>query len=122
MSKYKVGDTFFVAPSGKYREKEGWAKVTKVWSKYAEIAFLGKGEYINYRLIMEKGIVCDANSCEVGVAYQSKDAYDVETGVKKAALKISKAMSDCEFHSKLLSKSIGDLRRIAEMLDINLSE
>ena len=121
MRKYKVGDTFFVAPSGKYREKEGWAKVTKVWRKYAEIGFLGKDEYINYLLNMEKGIVCDANDYEVGVVYQSKDAYEVASGIKKAARKISDAMYGHSGYSKLLGKSIDDLKRIAEMLDIDLS-
>lgn len=121
MSKYKVGDTFFVAPSGKYREKEGWVTVRKVWRKYAEIAFVCKDEHINYRLNMENLIVCDANGLEVGVAYQSKNAYEVAAGVKKAAAKISRVMSGFECHSILLNKSMSDLRRIAEILDIDLS-
>ena len=122
MSKYKVGDTFFVTLSGKYREKEGWAKVTEVWGKYAEIAFLGKDEYINYCLNIDSRIVFDANNREVGFAYQSKDAYHVATGIKKAARKISDALYGHSGYSKLLEKSIDDLRRIADMLDIELDE
>ena len=121
MSKYKVGDTFFVESIVGRDPKNGYAKITKVGQKYADIKFLDKSENGEYRVSMEKNCVFDSAGYKVGEIYQSKDAYEVATGIKKAAREISDAMYGHSGYSKLLGKSIDDLKRIAEMLDIDLS-
>lgn len=122
MKKYKVGDTFFVESIIGFAPKNGYAKVKKILKKYAEIEFLDKNETGVYRLNLEKCRIIDCVGNQVGKVHQSKDAYEVATGIKKAAAKIYKAIAGCEGYSKLLGKSKSDLNRIAEMLDINLYE
>ena len=121
MSKYKVGDTFFVESIVGFSPKNGYAKVTKVWKKYAEIKFLDKSENDKYRVSIERNMVVDSAGIEFGLIYQSKDAYEVATGLKKAARKISDAMHGRSGYLKLLEKSMNDLNRIAEILDIDIS-
>lgn len=121
MKEYKVGDTFFVESIVGFSQKNGYAKVVKVGKKYAEIKFLDKSENDEYKVSIERNMVVDSYGIEFGLIYQSKDAYEVATGLKKAARKISDAMYGHSGYSKLLGKSIDDLKRIAEMLDIDLS-
>ena len=106
MSKYKVGDTFFVAPSGRFFKKEGYATVKKVGRKYAE---------------MDSGIIY-CNKSQAGVLYKTKEEYDLKIKKEKISEKISRDISGFCGYKKLIGVSMDDLLKIAEMLDIELDE
>ena len=121
MSKYKVGDTFFIAPSGRFFKKEGYATVKKVGRKYAEIEFVEKSIFGEYILNMDSGIIY-CNKSQAGVLYKTKEEYDLKIKKEKISEKISRDISGFCGYKKLIGVSMDDLLKIAEMLDIELDE
>ena len=121
MSKYKVGDTFFVAPSGRFYTKEGYATIKKIGRKYAQIEFVEKSIFGEYVLNMENGIIY-YNKSQVGVLYKTRDEYDLKNKKEKISEKLTRELSGFCGYKKLIEVSIDDLLKIAQILGINLDE
>lgn len=123
MSKYKVGDKFYVAPCGRYG-KEGHVTITKVGRKYAEIKFDKPKEhdYTVFRLNMETNEIISPSSYQVGAFYKTKEDYELDNKKKKFANRIHRLLSNFNGYKKLVEIPVDDLETIARILNVDLTE
>lgn len=116
MIEYKVGNRIYVTTDRNHGRFVGYAEITNVGRVFAE-AVAENG--MRLRLNMAKSRVCSHSRAHhtVGDVYASKQAYDDECAVERFAEKISSAGNNA-----LRECSVGDLRKIAAILKINLDE
>ena len=120
MIEYKVGNRIYATTDKNNGSFIGYAEITVVGRFYAEaVSVNGKLLRIN----MAKSRICYRSSVNytIGDVYASKQAYDDECAVERFAEKIKSVVSRLG-NNALRECSVGDLRKIAAILKINLDE
>lgn len=120
MIEYKVGNRIYATTDRNHGRFVGHAEITHVGRVFAE-AVAENG--MRLRLNMAKSRVCSHSRAyyTVGNVYASKQAYDDECAVERFAEKIKRVVSSIG-NNTLRECSVGDLRKIAAILKINLDE
>ena len=120
MIEYKVGNRIYATTDRNHGGFVGSAEITHVGRVFAE-AVAENG--MRLRLNMAKSRVCSHSRTynTIGDVYASKQAYDDECSVERFVEKIKVVVSSVS-NNALRECSVGDLRRIAAILKINLDE
>lgn len=120
MIEYKVGNRIYATTNRNHGGFVGHAEITHVGRVFAE-AVAENG--MRLRLNMAKSRVCSHSRAyyTVGDVYASKQAYDDECAVERFAEKIKSVVSSID-NNALRECGVGDLRKIAAILKINLDE
>ena len=121
MIEYKVGNRIYATTDKNNGSFIGYAEITVVGRVYAEAVSVN-GTLL--RINMAKSRICYRSSVKltIGDVYASKQEYDDECTIEKFAEKIKSAVSTIIWYRGFREYSVGDFRKIAAILKINLDE
>ena len=120
MIEYKVGGKVFICISTYWKKLfNGYADIEKVSRKYAEVRASG----FLYVISMKDGRVIDIQDKKsiIGTVYSSEEEFIKKCAVEKFAKTIKNTVNNIGYRG-FHECSMEDLRKIADILKINLNE
>lgn len=118
MIEYKVGNKVYIVSYGGRMVFKGFVEIIAVGRRFSD-AVAENGTL--FKLNMAKNNVVLRLYQVVGSVYARKEDYDEKCAIEKFAAKIKRTVNSLGY-SGLHKCSVGDLRKIAEILKINLDE